>query len=74
MGVDNLILLENLEWFDQSGQELLHRLPEHGSGEIKFGAQLTVRESQAAVMYYKGKACDAFGPGRHTLKQGIYRF
>lgn len=68
MGVDNLILLENLEWFDETGQELLHRLPEHGSGEIKFGAQLTVRESQAAVMYYKGKACDAFGPGRHTLK------
>jgi membrane protease subunit (stomatin/prohibitin family) len=70
MGVDNLILLENLEWFDESGQELLHRLPEHGSGEIKFGAQLTVRESQAAVMYYKGRACDAFGPGRHTLKTG----
>ncbi len=70
MGVDNLILLENLEWFDQSGRELLHRLPEHGSGELKFGAQLTVRESQAAVMYYKGRACDAFGPGRHTLKTG----
>ena len=70
MGVDNLILLENLEWFDESGQELLHRFPEHGSGEIKFGAQLTVRESQAAVMYYKGRACDAFGPGRHTLKTG----
>ena len=70
MGVDNLILLENLEWFDESGRELLHRLPEQGSGEIKFGAQLTVRESQAAVMYYKGRACDAFGPGRHTLKTG----
>ena len=70
MGVDNLILLENLEWFDETGQELLHRLPEHGSGEIKWGAQLTVRESQAGVMYYKGKACDAFGPGRHTLKTG----
>ena len=70
MGVDNLILLENLEWFDETGRELLHRLPEHGSGEIKWGAQLTVRESQAGVMYYKGKACDAFGPGRHTLKTG----
>ncbi len=68
MGVDNLIFLEVLEWFDESGQELLHRLPENGSGEIKFGAQLTVRESQAAVMYYQGRAGDAFGPGRHTLK------
>jgi membrane protease subunit (stomatin/prohibitin family) len=70
MGVDNIILLESLEWFDESGQELLHRLPEQGSGEIKYGAQLTVRESQAAVLFYKGKACDAYGPGRHTLKTG----
>ncbi|MCP3892126.1 MAG: SPFH domain-containing protein [Desulfobulbaceae bacterium] len=70
MGVNNTILLESLEWFDESGEELLHRLPEEGSGELKFGAQLTVRESQAAVMYYKGRACDAFGAGRHTLKTG----
>nr|WP_321468726.1 SPFH domain-containing protein [uncultured Desulfobulbus sp.] len=70
MAVDTVIFLESLEWFDESGQELLHRLPEQGSGEIKFGAQLTVRESQAAVLFYKGKACDAYGPGRHTLKTG----
>lgn len=70
MGSDNLIFLEALEWFDDSGQQLLQRLPKFGSGEIKFGAQLTVRESQAAVMFYKGRACDAFGPGRHTLKTG----
>jgi membrane protease subunit (stomatin/prohibitin family) len=62
------IFLENIEWFDESGQELVHRLPESGSGEIKWGAQLTVRESQAAVMFYQGRARDAFGPGRHTLK------
>jgi membrane protease subunit (stomatin/prohibitin family) len=60
--------LENLEWFDDTGQELVHRLPQEGSGEIKYGAQLTVRESQAAVFFYKGKAVGAFGPGRHTLK------
>ena len=68
MGTDNIIFLENLEWFDDTGQELVHRLPQKGSGEIKYGAQLTVRESQAAVFFYKGKAVDAFGPGRHTLK------
>lgn len=65
---DGGIFLENIEWFDETGKELVHRLPEEGSGEIKYGAQLTVRESQAAVLFYKGKACDAFGPGRHTLK------
>jgi membrane protease subunit (stomatin/prohibitin family) len=48
----------------------VHRIPEEGSGEIKFGAQLIVRESQVGVMFYKGKAGDAFGPGRHTLKTG----
>lgn len=67
---DSAMFLENIEWFDETGKELVHRLPETGSGEIKWGAQLTVRESQAAVLFYKGKACDAFGPGRHTLKTG----
>ena len=66
----NLVFLENLEWFDETGQELVRRIPEEGSGEIKFGAQLTVRENQAAVFFYKGKALEAFGPGRHTLKTG----
>ncbi|MCP3953563.1 MAG: SPFH domain-containing protein [Desulfobacterales bacterium] len=70
MGADNLIFLENLEWFDETGVGLVHRLPEKGSGEIKYGAQLTVRESQAAVFFYKGKAVEAFGAGRHTLKTG----
>src|SRR5210317_2610185 len=68
MASNNFIFLENLEWFDETGQELVHRLPEEGSGEIKYGAQLTLRESQAGVFYYKGKAVGAFGPGRHTLK------
>ena len=67
MGKDNIIFLENIEWFDETGNELVHRIPEHGSGEIKFGAQLTVSESQAAVFFYQGKAIEAYGPGRHTL-------
>ncbi len=67
---DSAMFLENIEWFDTTGKELVHRLPEDGSGEIKWGAQLTVRESQAAVLFYKGKACDAFAAGRHTLKTG----
>lgn len=68
MNANNAFFLENLEWFDETGQELVHRLPEDGSGEIKYGAQLTIRESQAGVFYYKGKAVGAFGPGRHALK------
>jgi membrane protease subunit (stomatin/prohibitin family) len=70
MGTNNVVFLEVIEWFDESGKELVHRIPETGSGEIKWGAQLIVRESQAAVFFYNGKACDALGPGRHTLKTG----
>ncbi|HQI36908.1 MAG TPA: SPFH domain-containing protein [Syntrophales bacterium] len=68
MGMDNVVFLEVIEWFDESGKQMVQRIPEQGSGEIKWGAQLTVRESQAAVFFYKGKAYDAFGPGRHTLR------
>jgi membrane protease subunit (stomatin/prohibitin family) len=70
MGTDNAVFLEIIEWFDRTGKSIIHRIPEHGSGEIKFGAQLIVRESQAAVFFYHGKAYDAFGPGRHTLVTG----
>lgn len=68
MGSTTVVFLETLEWFDETGRELVHRLPENGSADIKWGAQLTVRESQAAVFVYQGKAMEAFGPGRHTLK------
>jgi len=68
MGTDNLIFLEVIEWHDKTGKEMVHRIPQKGSGEIKFGAQLIVRESQAGVFFYNGRACDAFEPGRHTLK------
>jgi len=67
MGTDNVVFLEVMEWFDETGKEIVHRIPEKGSGEIKLGAQLIVRESQAAVFFYNGRAYDAFVPGRHTL-------
>lgn len=68
MGTNNVIFLEVIEWFDDTGKKMVHRIPEIGSGEIKYGAQLTVRESQAGVFFYQGKAVEAFPAGRHTLK------
>ena len=68
MGSNNIFFLELIEWFDDSGQEIAHRFPPEGSGEIKYGAQLVVRESQSGIFFYNGKAVHVFGPGRHTLK------
>jgi membrane protease subunit (stomatin/prohibitin family) len=59
--------IEVIEWLDQTGTEIVHRYPEKGSGEIKFGAQLIVRENQAAIFFRDGKGLDIMGPGRHTL-------
>ncbi len=70
MGENNAVFLEIIEWFDESGGEIAHRIPESGSGDIKYGAQLIVRESQAAVLFHGGKAFDVYGPGRHTLTTG----
>lgn len=68
MGANNLFFLELIEWFDDSGQEFARRFPQEGSGEIKYGAQMIVRETQAGIFFYNGKAVHVFGPGRHTLK------
>ncbi len=59
--------IDVIEWTDQTGDEIVHRWPQYGQADISMGAQLTVRESQAAVFFRDGKALDTFGPGRHTL-------
>lgn len=60
-------ILEVIEYLDPTGQEIVHRVPEEGSGEIVLGSQLVVRENQVAVFFRDGRALDVIGPGRHTL-------
>ncbi len=61
-------LMEVLEFLDNSGDIVVNRVPEYGQCEIKWGAQLTVRESQEAVFFRDGVVVDVFTAGRHVLK------
>ena len=61
--------IEVIEWLDDSGDTILYRFPVYQQ-EIKNGAQLIVRESQAAVFVFEGQAADTFGPGRYTIDGG----
>lgn len=61
-------LMEVLEFLDPTGSIMVKREPDSGEYEIKWGAQLTVRESQTAILFRDGKALDVFGPGRHVLQ------
>jgi len=72
MGIFDAIksqFIEVIEWLDDSGNTLVYRFPVQGQ-EIKNGAQLTVRESQAAVFVFQGQIADVFGPGRYSVDGG----
>ncbi|GAB4245924.1 MAG: SPFH domain-containing protein [Thermoleophilia bacterium] len=62
-----MALMEVIEYVDELGNEMVHRIPERGSGEFRIGSQLIVRDNQWAVFFRDGKALDVFGSGRHTL-------
>lgn len=61
--------IEVIEWLDDSGNTMLYRFPVQGQ-EIKNGARLTVRESQAAVFVHQGQVADVFPPGLYTIDGG----
>ncbi len=62
-----MAILDLIEYPDSRANEIVHRIPEYGSGEFRLGSQCVVRESQRAVFSRDGKALDVLGPGRHTL-------
>jgi excisionase family DNA binding protein len=69
MGLKDFVkgeLLEIIEFSDDSRDTLAFRFPDEDR-EIKRGAQLIVRESQAAQFVYLGQLGDLFLPGKHRL-------
>ena len=61
--------IEVIEWLDETSNTLVYRFPVKDQ-EIKNGAQLIVRESQAAVFVSEGQIADMFSPGRYTIDGG----
>ncbi len=60
-------LIEVIEWIDDSRTTMVYRFASDDN-EIKYGAQLIVREGQAAVFVNEGVIADVFIPGRYELE------
>ncbi len=60
-------LIEVIEWRETDKRTILWKFPDKDAN-IKYGAQLIVRESQAAIFINEGQIADVYGPGRHTLR------
>lgn len=60
-------IFDVVEYPNEMTEEIVHRFPETGVADLRFGSQVIVRESQAAVFFRDGRALDVLGPGRHTI-------
>lgn len=58
--------IDVIQWTEADDSVLAYRFPMRDM-EIQMGAQLIVRETQAAIFVNEGRVADVFGPGRHTL-------
>ncbi|HVK47786.1 MAG TPA: SPFH domain-containing protein [Pseudobacter sp.] len=58
--------IEVIDWVDDTPDTVLYKFPDKGN-KIMNGAQLTVRESQVAVLMNEGEFGDVYIPGRHEL-------
>ncbi len=60
-------LIDIVQWIDDTNDTMVYRF-ERYNNQIKYGAQLTVREGQVAVFVNEGKIADVFQPGMYTLE------
>ena len=59
--------IDVIEWLDDSNDTMIYRFERH-KNEIKYGAKLTVRESQVAVFINEGQIADVLTPGLYELE------
>jgi membrane protease subunit (stomatin/prohibitin family) len=59
--------IDVIEWTDDSHDTMVYRFERQGN-EIKYGAKLTVRESQIAVFVNEGVIADIMQPGIYELE------
>ncbi|MEO1516192.1 MAG: SPFH domain-containing protein [Bacteroidota bacterium] len=59
-------LVEVIDWVEQSKDIVLWKFPDKDAN-IKYGAALTVRESQTALFLDEGRFADEFEPGMYKL-------
>ncbi len=59
-------LIEVIDWVEKDQDVILRKFPDRDAN-IKYGANLTVRESQYALFLDEGEFADGFEPGRYEL-------
>jgi membrane protease subunit (stomatin/prohibitin family) len=59
--------IDVIHWTDDTRDTMVWRFEREGH-EIKYGAKLTVREGQAAVLVHEGQLADVFAPGLYMLE------
>ncbi|MEM1219625.1 MAG: SPFH domain-containing protein [Bacteroidota bacterium] len=58
--------IEVIDWVEQDQDTMMWKFPDKDAN-IKYGASLTVRESQTALFVDEGRIADLFEPGRFEL-------
>lgn len=59
--------IDIVQWIDDTNDTMVYRF-ERYNNQIKYGAQLTVREGQTALFVNEGKIADIFQPGMYSLE------
>ncbi len=59
--------IDIVQWIDDTNDTMVYRF-ERYNNQIKYSAQLTVREGQTAVFVNEGKIADVFQPGMYSLE------